>query len=243
MKTLKLFSLLASIILCNITNLFSQDVIFLSNGNEIEVKIIKIGDTEIEYKKWSNQDGPTYIEKTSNIFMIKYQNGEKDIFEKKQNNVNEQSVVITKPHEDMSIEIVGGRYYYQGKQITTKEQLLDIYKKNNCNNAYNVYESAIQGNKSGTIMYCIGLPLAAVGIPLFITGLLESNDILSAIGAPMAIAGPIFFIGGLSMVVSSNNEARRSIDIYNNQIAKKNQNISLNFGTCSTGGIGLSLKF
>ena len=92
-------------------------------------------------------------------------------------------------------------------------------------------------------MYCIGLPLAAVGIPLFITGLLESNDILSAIGAPMAIAGPIFFIGGLSMVVGSNNEARRSIDIYNNQIAKKNQNISLNFGTCSTGGIGLSLKF
>lgn len=81
MKILRLFSLLACTVLCSMTsNLFSQDVIFLSNGNEIEAKIIKIGDSEIEYKKWSYQDGPTFIEKVSNIFMIKYQNGEKDVF-------------------------------------------------------------------------------------------------------------------------------------------------------------------
>ena len=81
MKTLKLFSLIACMILCGITaNLFSQDVIILSNGNEIEAKIVKVGSSEIEYKKWSNQDGPTYTEQTNNIFMIKYQNGEKDIF-------------------------------------------------------------------------------------------------------------------------------------------------------------------
>ncbi|MBO5847963.1 MAG: hypothetical protein J6R17_01980 [Bacteroidales bacterium] len=241
----RLLSLLACVIFCGLTsNLFSQDVIFLSNGNEIEAKIIKIGDSEIEYKKWSNQEGPTFTEKASNIFMIKYQNGEKEIFENKQNDVNKQSVVITKPNEDMYIEIVGGKYYYyQGKQITTKEQLLDIYKKNNCNNAYEVYENAIQQYKTGTTFYCIGLPLTAVGIPLFISGLLESNDILKAIGSPMAICGPIFFIGGLASVINSNNEARRSIDIYNNQIAKKNNDVSLNLGISSTGGIGLSLRF
>ena len=80
MKTLKLLSLLACMILCSTTNLFSQDLILLSNGNEIEAKIIKIGDSEIEYKKWSYLDGPAYTEKKANIFMIKYQNGEKDVF-------------------------------------------------------------------------------------------------------------------------------------------------------------------
>ena len=81
MKTLRLFSLFTCMILLGMnTNLFSQDVIFLSNGNEINAKIIKIGDSEIEYKKWNNQEGPTYNEKTSNIFLIKYQNGEKDFF-------------------------------------------------------------------------------------------------------------------------------------------------------------------
>lgn len=81
MKTLRLFSLFTCMILLGMnTNLFSQDVIFLSNGNEINAKVIKIGDSEIEYKKWNNQEGPTYNEKTSNIFLIKYQNGEKDYF-------------------------------------------------------------------------------------------------------------------------------------------------------------------
>lgn len=81
MKTLRLFSLLACTVLCSMTsNLFSQDVIFLSNGNEIEAKVVKIGRDEIEYKKWSNQDGPTYTEQKANVFMIKYQNGEKDVF-------------------------------------------------------------------------------------------------------------------------------------------------------------------
>ena len=81
MKTLRLFSLFTFMILLGMnTNLFAQDVIFLSNGNEIEAKITNVSDTNIEYKKWNNQDGPTYNEKTSNIFLIKYQNGEKDFF-------------------------------------------------------------------------------------------------------------------------------------------------------------------
>lgn len=69
MKTSKLFSLFVSIILCGITlNSFSQDVIILSNGNEIEAKIVKVGNTEIEYKKWSNQDEPTYTEQKKQHF-------------------------------------------------------------------------------------------------------------------------------------------------------------------------------
>ena len=81
MKTLKLFSLFTCMILLGMnTNLFSQDVIFLSNGDEIEAKVTKVGNAEIEYKKWSNQEGPTYTEMKSNILMIKYQNGEKDVF-------------------------------------------------------------------------------------------------------------------------------------------------------------------
>lgn len=81
MKTLKLLSFIVCLTLCATTlNSFSQDVIILSDGNEIEVKITKVSNTDIEYKKWNNQDGPTYVEKTSNIFLIKYQNGEKEMF-------------------------------------------------------------------------------------------------------------------------------------------------------------------
>ena len=97
MKTLKFFSLLACMLLCCITsNLFSQDVIFLFNGDEIEAKIIKVGSGEIEYKKWSNQDGPTYTEQKGNIYMIKYQNGEKDVFNNVETPVSSPATTVVK---------------------------------------------------------------------------------------------------------------------------------------------------
>lgn len=46
------------------------------------MKISKISSSEITYKKWSNMDGPEYTIDLSEIFMIKYKNGEKDIFNK-----------------------------------------------------------------------------------------------------------------------------------------------------------------
>ena len=61
-------------------NAFSQDILIKKNGDEIEVKVSKISDDEIEYKKWSNLDGPSYIVSKNEVFMIKYKNGDKDVF-------------------------------------------------------------------------------------------------------------------------------------------------------------------
>ena len=57
----------------------AQDIILKKNADEIPAKILKVGNTEIEYKKWNNLDGPTYTIATNDIFIIKYQNGSKDI--------------------------------------------------------------------------------------------------------------------------------------------------------------------
>lgn len=61
-------------------NAYAQDVIVCQDGEEIESKVLKISQTEVEYKKWTNQDGPSYTLDKSKVFMIKYQNGEKDVF-------------------------------------------------------------------------------------------------------------------------------------------------------------------
>ncbi len=59
---------------------FSQDYIILKNGDEIEAKVLEIKDYEIDYKKHTNPTGPTYHLDKSEIFMIKYASGDKDIF-------------------------------------------------------------------------------------------------------------------------------------------------------------------
>ncbi|MDR1783663.1 MAG: hypothetical protein LBR13_05320 [Dysgonamonadaceae bacterium] len=60
---------------------FAQDVITKKNGDEIKAKVTEIGATEVKYKRFGNENGPTYTIPKSEIFMIKYENGEKDIFE------------------------------------------------------------------------------------------------------------------------------------------------------------------
>lgn len=59
--------------------LFSQDNIILKNGDEIAAKVIEIGLDEVKYKKYQNLEGPTYTILKSEVFMIKYENGTKDV--------------------------------------------------------------------------------------------------------------------------------------------------------------------
>jgi hypothetical protein len=64
--------------------LFSQDIITTNKGDEINAKVLSISPTEIQYKKFSNLEGPTYIILRSDVFSIKYPNGEKEVFPIKQ---------------------------------------------------------------------------------------------------------------------------------------------------------------
>ena len=54
------------------TGLQAQDVIFKKNGDEIQARVLKVTESEIEYAKWSNPKGPTYVLSLGNVFMVKY---------------------------------------------------------------------------------------------------------------------------------------------------------------------------
>lgn len=58
---------------------YAQDIILMRNGDEIQCKLLEISKNEVKYKRWTNQEGPTFSEKKDNIFMLKYENGEKEM--------------------------------------------------------------------------------------------------------------------------------------------------------------------
>lgn len=74
----KLTTLICAMLLSMVA--FSQDVITYRNGNEVKAKITEVTPTEVKYKKFDNLDGPAYTEIKANIFMIKYENGTKEVF-------------------------------------------------------------------------------------------------------------------------------------------------------------------
>lgn len=58
----------------------AQDIIILRSGEEIASRVEEVGTEVIKYKKFDNLAGPTYSIKKSDVFMIRYESGSKDVF-------------------------------------------------------------------------------------------------------------------------------------------------------------------
>ena len=90
MKVVKLVALTAICMTSSYT--FAQDLIVKKDGSVIQAKVTKVGTSEVEYKKWSNQDGPQYSMEIADILAINYKNGDKETFGNVSANRNSQAV-------------------------------------------------------------------------------------------------------------------------------------------------------
>lgn len=59
---------------------YAQDVITLNDGRTVQAKILELSTETIKYKKFDNQEGPTYTVPLNTITKIKYANGSEENF-------------------------------------------------------------------------------------------------------------------------------------------------------------------
>ncbi|MDP1800052.1 MAG: hypothetical protein Q8L81_01780 [Bacteroidota bacterium] len=55
------------------------DLVIMKNGDEVKARVLEITPIEIKYKKCLSPDGPLYVVKKNDVFMIKYANGTKEV--------------------------------------------------------------------------------------------------------------------------------------------------------------------
>ncbi|MGZ2369690.1 hypothetical protein ACXR6G_07870 [Ancylomarina sp. YFZ004] len=79
--------------------IFAQDIIIKRNGGEIQSKILEITIETIKYKKFDNQTGPIRNIAKSDVFMIIYENGEREKFELKKETIQKQTNSPSYNHE------------------------------------------------------------------------------------------------------------------------------------------------
>lgn len=58
----------------------AQDQLFKRDNSKLEVKVLEITPTEVKYKLFSYQDGPTIVVAKSDVALIIYQNGQHEVF-------------------------------------------------------------------------------------------------------------------------------------------------------------------
>ena len=73
--------LIVFLLLGNAAIVHAQDLLTTRKGEDIQVKVLEVYPGFVRYKKFSNPDGPVYIIEKKNVLVIKYENGDKDVFE------------------------------------------------------------------------------------------------------------------------------------------------------------------
>ncbi len=73
--------ILAAALLCAASAAEAQDLIVKRNAQaeEIPAKVLEVGKDQIRYRKFSNPEGPIYTISRSEVFFIRYENGEKEV--------------------------------------------------------------------------------------------------------------------------------------------------------------------
>jgi len=232
--------------------LYAQDVILKKDGSEIIAKVIEITEQQIKYNDFDFQTGPIRNINISEVFMIKYENGQKEVFK-------EQTTTSPSPEkfDNNTFTDLKTEFYRIG---TNDSEMLIFFKNNNFTKYYNAFESACRARNTGRKLLGAGIGLTAGGLVCAAIGITvgynnsynnsyySNNDpyILLAcagmafmcVGDVLTIASiPVSAIAGARKKAIKNNFAREYFGIDNYTC-----NPTLNFGLTS-GGIGFSMKF
>lgn len=234
---------------------FAQDVITTKDGDEIYAKVIKIGESEIEYKKWSNLEGPVYTLKTNNIFMVKYENGEKDVFKlsptedvkEPQNTIESDTpIVLENNHaetnnseqnifrtDDLLSYKKHNKVFCHGEKLKQREVKAII---NTNPEAYYLYTTGRTKRLAGEILCWTGIAALGGSIGLIFAAGDGSFIILDAVGTALIVTSIPFLASGKARIVNS-------YKMYNDGIVRKKNSAYLGFGITQKGGLAVTLNF
>ena len=206
-KTLFMKRFLLSITLILITSwVIAQDVIVKKDGSTILSKVEKVGITEIEFKKWSNQDGPIYTINRSEVLSINYQNGDIDSF--CDNNSSSQGNMASA--SDLPVYVKGQLKHVRRNTLSLDDKILsdNEAKKLLGTEAYENFLKGVRLKKVGDRIMLPGILSVIVGSCMIIVGIQENQDYgflvvgvpLIGLGLPCSIAGTIVSNSGTHMI-------------------------------------------
>ena len=208
--------------------LFAQDIIIMKNGSEIQAIVQDVGIDDVKYKKFDNPSGPNYTLKKSEIFMIRYENGSKDVF-----NEIVTEVPTDKQQQSPLTELSYSRDNVWQNDVKIKpDQVRAIMSGNSA--ALEKYNTGRALHVTGQIFAYPGVFLLGWNAGTVISGG-EINGVLVGLGLASSISGIIMLLAGKSQM-------KTSVNLYNSGLNNNATSYQINFGATQN-GIGLCLQF
>ena len=191
----------------------AQDTIVNKNGNRYIVKVEKIDVVNVEYKKWSFLDGPTYVIPKNDIQVIIYANGLTETF-KKEFGKDE----VLRFDNDAPSNLRMGKTYLSEEEAVEILSLLqpDCYEK--------VFDKACKMRRLGKSLTIPGAIAAPIGGVLMLIGYFDPSS------REVFIPGTVFFVIGTGLLVSGavlwdtgNKRINNVVNAFNTKVKLNNQ--------------------
>ena len=138
----------------------AQDVITLNNADEINAKVEQIGIEDVTYKKYDNLNGPSYKILKSAIFMIKFENGTKEVFKKAEETTSYQNTPTTPSIPALTAGRSGFRL---DQEFYSYRETRDLLKDPKYAIAYNTYKVARTQQKFSKPTIIVGMIAGIAG--------------------------------------------------------------------------------
>lgn len=217
---------------------YAQDIITTKKGEDIKAKVLEITIQEVKYKKVENPDSPIYTLLKSDILMIRYENGSKDIF----NEETKETAKVERNQETSSknrISVVEGDHFLNGEPISGREMKRILFQDPE---AKEIYKSS-QRIRTGSTLFAIGsIICSTASIILSIDNLSRAEKVTDEeLNRPLypLIPAVAFCIPSFILRKVANRKKAEAIETYNRNQEKKVSVIP----TIGVGSAGLVIRF
>ena len=232
-SNIKLLIISLGLITIVITNVQSQDVIYRNDGTEIEAKVIEITTEVVKYKNYEQLSGPVRNISISEVFIIIYEDGTREIFNKKENdevleteiddyhNINQEQVINSNQGIQSNDNIKPDTKWYFGGSPGYFIPVNDLFSE--------IYGSGfIWGLHTGVWIDDLGLALdlksfSKDGDPYTInaTGTCHINIIPLTLTGSYSFweQGPLFSYGGVGIGVAWINEELDAASVWGDDLS------------------------
>lgn len=195
--------LLFAITILSISQSFAQDRLFFLNGDETDVKITEITSSEVKYKRMNNLEGPTFSTLKSELFMIKYANGDKEMITAEnaepaatpqQEYTTEDAMPASNTGSGLSSAVI-----VTDEPVATSSSNVDKWGRTEAENR-SLYKKKIV---KGAVVLGVGGAMAIPGVVLF--GLATRYDAaggVTRVADTYRIAGALLTVGGAAMIIA-----------------------------------------
>lgn len=162
---------------------YAQDTITMKTGDAINGKVLKVGTTEIEYKKSDNLEGPSYSVAKKDVYMIKYENGSTDMFSAPRDLEKEKAERMRQAEEEAAEDRQQWQLDYEYSMERYRGRLT----------------SGIICTSIGASCLITGSTLLGIGIPRAMYDIENVNPRLNT--TAMAVSGALLVIGSIPLTI------------------------------------------